>query len=380
MKSFASGYRVAALIVLNTLLLFVVMEVTADLAMLPWHATKYDRMLSENWPALQRAFPDYSRDDVMKLAQENLHVAQMSYAPWVQFRTPPVQGRFINTAGQRRSNGRDDGWRSAMPDDQHFDVYFFGGSTMFGYGVADGDTMPAAFQKLAPAGWKARAFNYGQPFYYSRQETLLFEQLLRAGHHPDAAVFLDGLNDSVQPGASYQREPFFTPLLQRRMAGSIDWSSLLLNLGVTRALKTIGLAPAPETAFAGYYALPKGVSADAVAKSIFESYLENRQFTQMLCDHYGVKCLFLWQPIPMVKYHAPQDTLSMQVPSDHVTSIYARIASAQPRPVNFLDLQDSAAAFSGQPYVDSFHYSPGFLRVLAQKTIDYFAVGAVSPH
>lgn len=83
------------------------------------------------------------------------------------------------------------------PAKSNLNIFVFGGSTTFGYGIADGETIASALQrKLANSSSKPiRIYNFGRGHYYSTQERILFSNLLGAGTVADVAVFIDGLNE-----------------------------------------------------------------------------------------------------------------------------------------------------------------------------------------
>ncbi len=72
---------------------------------------------------------------------------------------------------------------------------FFGGSTMWGTGAADADTIPALFNELHP---EYAVHNHGETAYTSRQGLARLITLLTRGETVDLAVFFDGVNDVVQ--------------------------------------------------------------------------------------------------------------------------------------------------------------------------------------
>ncbi|MDK9713613.1 MAG: hypothetical protein OEL86_05800 [Sulfuritalea sp.] len=366
----SEGYTTLAVVLLGTLILLCVLEV----ALAPFRTINRDlrekRFVVENWPSLSKAYPNFSQAEVISLVSEARgSMVRLAYAPWIQFGSPPIKAAYVNSNGVRRRGSTSTDWESAIPDGRHFDVYFFGGSTMFGFGVPDGETLPAQFEKMAPRAWNARAFNYGVPSYYSRQETLLFEMLLRNGEIPKAAVFLDGLNDVLQPTASYRREPFFTPLMRRRMEISVDLASLALDSNIMRALHTVGLVPSTSSLTHGYYDPPAGVSIEMAANRILENYFENMRFTQLLCEAYHVECFFVWQPSPMFEYHRDEDSLSRKTPTPLSKIIYEKISALKVHPPGFIDLSRSLDGFEGQPFVDEFHYSSPFMAVLAKRLL-----------
>ena len=110
----------------------------------------------------------------------------------------PFNGRFVSVdeAGFRRGDVQ-----GPWPvDDDAFNVFVFGGSTTFGYGVTDNLTIPAALQfylRESLTTDQINVYNFGRAAYFSVVEAELFEVLLDDGVVPDLAIFIDGLNDFV---------------------------------------------------------------------------------------------------------------------------------------------------------------------------------------
>jgi hypothetical protein len=79
-------------------------------------------------------------------------------------------------------------------------IWLFGGSTLFGWGVPDDQTVASHLSAILSTGrTHYTVVNYGHTEFYSTQEAVLFATLLRHGQKCDIAVFLDGLNDSYGP-------------------------------------------------------------------------------------------------------------------------------------------------------------------------------------
>src|SRR5262245_14191728 len=75
--------------------------------------------------------------------EARMQVHGFAYEPWLLFRNPTVSESLLHTdsAGFRRT---------AAPRQQAgnpLDVFVFGGSTTFGYGVADAETIPSHLQR-----------------------------------------------------------------------------------------------------------------------------------------------------------------------------------------------------------------------------------------
>jgi hypothetical protein len=75
-------------------------------------------------------------------------------------------------------------------------IFVFGGSTTFGSGVADDETVPADLQRRLDATRdRVRVYNLGQPSYRFIDEIYLLLDRLREGRLPTVVVFYDGVNE-----------------------------------------------------------------------------------------------------------------------------------------------------------------------------------------
>jgi len=270
--------------------------------------------------------------------------------------------------GLRRGNGVSDyDWRTALPTDGHFDAYVFGGSTVEGAGVPDRDTIPAWLERLAqPA--MVRVFNYGQGYWFSRQESVLFDSLLRDGHRPDAAIFIDGLNDTVQPGSSYAGIPFFTEKTQKLFDDQAIFARLVASSAMVKMLRHFRLLDLARQK--SLYQLPPDVSTEVGGRQIVINYAYNFEHTNYLCKDYEVDCYFFWQPVPFYRYDNPRDTLSLRnLEMPLVKWVYDHIDATMQGLPNFENLSDMLERYEGQAFVDGFHYSAPVNRMIAERVL-----------
>lgn len=76
------------------------------------------------------------------------------------------------------------------------DVWFFGGSTLFGIGQRDEHTIPSGIARLAEdEGIPIKVETFGWPSYETWQEVGLFRRALSQRPAPDLVVFYHGAND-----------------------------------------------------------------------------------------------------------------------------------------------------------------------------------------
>ena len=88
-------------------------------------------------------YPGWDPGDVNVLLNETWS-RTLIFEPFTQFTEPASRGRFVNVSEHGFRIGKDQG---AWPiDDSFTNIFFFGGSTAFGYGVADSDAIPSQLQ------------------------------------------------------------------------------------------------------------------------------------------------------------------------------------------------------------------------------------------
>jgi hypothetical protein len=113
-------------------------------------------------------------------------VAPIEFVPFVEWRHAPFRGETltVDERGLRVHGAREPG----VP------IGFFGGSAMWGEGVEDGATIPAAFDALTSG---HAVTNYAEHGWTSRQNLAQLVNLVRTGELPEIVVFYDGFNDVV---------------------------------------------------------------------------------------------------------------------------------------------------------------------------------------
>jgi hypothetical protein len=100
----------------------------------------------------------------------------------VAYQSPTVN---VNPSGERVVPG-------ASQDPTAVQIWFFGGSTMWGTSSPDWGTIPAQFQRLAEEQWDRplAVRNLGESAWVSTQSVIPLIQELQHGRVPDSVVFL----------------------------------------------------------------------------------------------------------------------------------------------------------------------------------------------
>lgn len=201
-KSFTNAYRYVAITLLNTCLVLAAFTGVCwgifyvhDPKPAPYSSFLHaDAMHTMSHDEARRFFLEFDR-----MGERETYI----YQPWLGFservyhspRLNVDEGIFVpirRTVNPLGSDGKPE-----------LVIWMFGGSTMFGWGVPDDQTIAshlAAFLAQRLPDRKIVVVNYGHSYYFSSQEIQLFQILLRRGQRCDAAVFFHGTNDILLNG------------------------------------------------------------------------------------------------------------------------------------------------------------------------------------
>lgn len=374
-KSVVDAYTQLAVILLNTLVMFLVVEliiilvfnsafVTQDVAFVP-EAQELD-LYTEADSEWREAYGQ-------EWAEVQGHLQYSAYDLW---RRRPYEGEAINIQADGRrltpgSNCTDDSYR----------VYLFGGSTMWGLGVTDAMTIPAHLQNLVNAE-AVCIVNHAELAYVNTQSVVTLMKLLQRGDVPDMVVFYDGVNDVI---ASYQRD---APGLHRQ------WS-LLANLvqGTTSASSTHPLIQWMQQSFTFRYVdgllqesapveetdqaeIPVEMSEAPLSRQTADTYIENYQMVTALGEAYGFSTHFFWQPVLIVedKPIAGQEDALAQAPPDDLRNLfrdtYAAIKTDADTFDNLHYIADIFNDVDEMLYIDYNHVSTRGNQLVAEAIYD----------
>jgi hypothetical protein len=395
-RKFLDYYRLTALFFLNVVVFLV--AVNAALYVLfrakdaRTHVSEAERIARiHNSPELRRVYPDLDAQSIHQLMQETWS-RSYGYEPFTQFRERPFVGRFVNVseAGFRVSK-RQGPW---PPDPENYNVFVFGGSTTFGYGLPDSQTVASYLQDdlTARASPHVRVYNFGRGSYVSEQERVLLEELLLAGFVPNLALFIDGLNEFAFPAGPAETERlkavFGSP---PRTLDRWTWIQRLpmtrlahfMRRGATAALTSSPRIDRrnlePTAAFDdGKYRDPE------VIARVIERYFQNKRLIEAVAGSRGMGTVFVWQPIPLYKYDL---TYHLFARSDFGSNFFARYGYAEvarrvaqdPPDASFLWCADIQESLKEPLYVDKVHYTARMSRLLAGTIADQLLVRGLVP-
>ena len=390
-RKFSQAYKVLALHVLNTLVFLTVVNVGL------WGVFKIRDGFSPSNPIfhinrdysnlslsnLKRVYPDLNKEAIDKLLKETWS-RPIVYETFTQFKENPYRGDYVNVDENGFRIGKNQGpW---PPEPDKLNIFLFGGSTTFGYGVPDDQTIASYLQQFLSdkLGREVRVYNFGRGFYYSTQERILLEKLLTSGFLPDLAVFVDGYNDFMY---RFGDEPLFTSELKSLVGNNKIEISLLNNLPLTRLIAYFKRIASPTLEKKEEHrdgsrqlgssngqkrntpaAKEETYNDKSIVTYVVNRYLTNKKLIEAVTAVYGVRSVFVWQPIAPYKYDLNYHLLV----GDGFDNLYSsgyrymeELIKKKPLGDNFLWCADMQERLQEPLYVDRVHYSGKMSEMLA---------------
>ena len=208
-----------------------------------------------------------------------------TYTPYTGYSLNDHTGRYVNVENRARRT-----LESSLDSDEPLEVWFFGGSVMFGFDLLrDDHTIPSEVVRLADAaGVPIRARNYGAPGYVNYQETVLLSELVTGGGRPDLVVFYDGINDvSLQ---------LLNGLLQLPGGGEPDQLQAQMTRDAIAESDEVPLSSnqPPAPLFPSPPTVP--LTAQAVVDDVNQVMRAGMALSEALADRYDFEVLHYWQP------------------------------------------------------------------------------------
>ena len=377
LPNLARYYRAFSLIIVNSLLFFILLNVVAG-AYLDLKAAKLKGPRGnqvplshrEYHPSLDAVYPGMDKGQISELIKETRHLSQ-GYDSLTKYKERPANGKYVNVASAGFRISKDQSpW---PPDPKVFNIFVFGGSTTFGYRVSDDSTIASHLQDVIrkQTDVSAAVYNFGRGGYILTQERTFFANILLQGNVPNRAIFIDGLNEFALPDG----EPLHTAKLKKLMdEGEISLKDRLLReLPVTKAL----LSVMPKTADGRK--IQNGVehfdreNRDNIVKTIVQRYRTNLKMTTAIARTFNVVPVFVWQPVPVHEYDQEVNIFLEYDYDGNVPLLkpgYAFMASENQSGSpgdNFIWCADIQRDLKQPLYADAVHYSSEMCHMIAHR-------------
>jgi hypothetical protein len=334
--------------------------------------------------------------DVDVLLKEDRELNPSVYRPYTVWSRKTFAGQAINIdgAGIRKTHHG-----STAPE--ALQLWMFGGSTMWGQGAPDEETIPSYMAKALnqDRGLEVNVLNLGEIGFVSTQENVALIRRLQTGERPDFVIFLDGVNDG--PAAAlwpdvigahmdyYRiRDRFENP--GRESANRLR--ALIASSGVVRLTGKLqqkwGVNPKRYQAF--WDAPDNDDEIRQRGEAAADLWIRNYRITAALGQAYGFMPIYVLQPSLMVgakPLHPAEEKLQvtemkneakragMDVYREMVEAVRNRLENPDPG-IRIHDATDLFEQIDDPIYIDYVHMAGSGNRIIAHTLTnilsDYF--------
>ena len=293
------------------------------------------------------------------------------YAPFVTWENVPFNGQTITVGpeGRRVTPG-------AECEADAFDVFVFGGSSMWGYGSPDWGTIPAYLQARLDTTVERPVCvtNFGTDGYVSTQEVILLIKQLQCENIPDAVIFYDGLNDVY---AGYESGRPGTHTMLPAMREKLEDPPQLAFAKRTRLFQLI--APLTANVKGAPMRMPQE-DREQLSAGISAAYLANYRAVRALAEDYGFQYFFFWQPDIAVggkPLTAEEQAMRSKMGDDLIQltrAVYELIEAEVDDYENLWYIADVLDPMETQIWIDEWsHVTPSGNELVAERMLDLIA-------
>jgi lysophospholipase L1-like esterase len=310
--------------------------------------------------------------------RESPGAEQTQYRPYIIWRRAAFSGKTINVD----SDGIRKTWYTSCELGNRV-IWMFGNSALWGVGSPDWETIPSHLAKLySESGHGLCVKNFGEKGWVSTQETIqLMLALKNASKRPDLVIFYDGVSDSMVPYPSNLTDSHtnFDATKTIMEEGPAEHRAGFAYLKHSNTYHVLGML---QKQFRASAAAPEQTGREllsGISANTSDNYHKNIEIVEALSLQYGVRCLFVWQPVLFVgNKPRSEDEQAIARTSENelrpgtsqlIQATYDRVSTIS-RP-DFLNL---AGVFSGNPrtmFVDFQHTSAEGNRVIAGRIFEF---------
>ncbi len=288
----------------------------------------------------QKAYPNLKKTEINELLN-HIWGRKNEFDAFSGFIEKEYQSKFVNIDknGFRITNNE------KMPiDTNDYNIFMFGGSHLFGYGVKDDETIAYYLQKkLNNKKKQVKIYNFGCAFYYSDQERSRFVHLLSQNQIPNQVIFLNGLNEF------YFENPYHSEKIKNLMAENIN---------------TIGEIWWNQFPLMRKKQIENNENNNKMSiQKIIQRFENNLQIVQKLCKSYQIELLEVLQPIPFYEYDL-KNHLFLPRNEIFIEKGYQKMQEIKLF-CSFLNLSNIQKNQHKNFYIDKIHYTPEMNELIA---------------
>jgi len=256
-------------------------------------------------------------------------------------------------------------------------IFIIGGSTVFGWGVNQLDSIPSLIQKRlkVTSGKKIRIINAGIPWYASWHEAaLVFFKI--SDMSPDWIISVDALNDTAQ-GIAPNWEPvshgFLDPPTKvafERLHSHPDSHSYLSELLSLSQMYTY---------VSSKFRAREGITKGVYHPKLWDQYISLKEKLQVLSASKGIRFTTFYQPVIvtgkiLTDEEIKNNETNMRIPefaeTFKKTYLEGESKASLAKTFRFISLKDAFKDVKETVYIDGQHYNVRGNHILAQEILD----------
>ena len=297
------------------------------------------------------------------------------FEPYYHWRRNGFVGKYTNIApdGTRRTIKNHSGGGERKK------IFMFGGSTLWGTGVPDGETIPSIVQ--SNLGSEFDVYNYGETGWVSTQELNFLLYQLSIKNVPDTVIFYDGVNDGYAGAYSpaVPRDP--QNLRMEKNAKKTKSTELKILFEVFEHSNYKWLFDRIQAKLEGsrkpFGEWDKDVKStiEANADGVIDMYEAHIRQVKALGKEYGFKAFFFWQPnlFSGTRKGSPYENKIIDraspiwVESQRQVYLRAKKRLSTRESENIFFVGDIFNQVPGPLYIDWCHVSPSGNKIIANQ-------------
>lgn len=311
-----------------------------------------------------------------ELMEEELAASELRWEPYAYWRRRPFQGNLVNIDDKGVRATRNRFTAGLETTGRRLKIFMFGGSTMWGSGSSDADTIPSLVARELGefASLPIDVTNFGESGYVNTQELICLFRLLQKGDIPDVVVFFDGFNDV---GSAFQNAAVGVPANERNRQAEFNF------VNKPKASETFQLLLRTSAIHQVFRELaPKNLDEDKERFQYFvqhgmhelaRAYIRNLECIQSLGLRFGFESLFYWQPTvfwkePLTGYErevVKRNQVHAKLQLDADTLIASSLELSTNR--SFRDITKIFQGNGEQVFLDMCHMGMSGNRVIARR-------------
>ena len=319
-----------------------------------------------------------SKEDALQLYLETWIDRSFSYSQFLEHVESETKGKFVNIS---KKFGR----KVENPNSCKKRFFFYGGSTTWGYNVADNQTIPAFFlESLKRNNYRNFCvFNFGGGSYFSTQENIRFQKHLIEGkiNENDFIFFIDGMNESglrKTRATDYLIEAF-------KPANEKFWN--IYKITFPTFIKSLPIVQVSSRLLKRFFNLDLDAnvgiagSIRLIPEDLLQVYERNINIRKGICNSNKINCYSFLQPFATIHgvYFSTRDGVILKDgdklgTAPEIGKLGQLVSLKQKYKVlknakGIVDISSALDSMDELSYVDAAHYSPDANKLIANRIL-----------